>query len=313
MVKLFCSIERVFNPDKLSSNMKKITLRIPKRKVRTALKLLKDNNIKNFIELSHKGRAKIEIITSDATAEKTAAMMKDGLGIGKSLEEGLIEISDTTVYSPYIQEKEADHLMEKVIDTKIKEFSRLDNHFVIFSILSSIIATIGILLGSELILIGSMLVSPLMLPMMSTSFSVVSRKTSTLKHALKTELAGIFIIFIVTAVTAFIIPGNGSLSSLIVRASYSHVYIPLAIVLGIVAAYSFATDKVRNLTGVAISVSLLPPLVVSVILTMVGQFSSAIQAMTVFVVNALGIHMSSIAVFMYLKAKAPEWYKFRGL
>jgi len=293
--------------------MKKITIRIPKKKSKEAIKLLKDNNIKNYLELSSRTRAKIEIITSEATAEKTAEMIKEGLKIGKSLDEGLIEISDTTVYSPYMAEKEADHIMEKEMDTRMKEFSKLDRHYIMFIVLSSILATMGVALNNELILIGSMLVSPLMLPMMSTSFSIVSKKTNILKRAFEAELMGVFIIFITTAITTILLPNHIDTSLIAERVVYSNIYIPLAIVLGIVAAYSFATNKARNLTGVAIAVSLLPPLVMSVLLIIKGQFFSASQAMVIFLINALGIHLSSIAVFIYLRAKGPEWFKYKGI
>jgi uncharacterized hydrophobic protein (TIGR00341 family) len=293
--------------------MKKITIRIPKKKTKDAIKLLETNNIKNYLELSSKKTTKIEIITSGATAEKTAAMLKDGLGIGKSLEEGLIEISDTTVYSPYMPEKTADHIMEKEMDARIKEFSKLDMHYVSFIILSSLIATMGVALNNELILIGSMLVSPLMLPMMSTSFSIVSKKKNILKQAFETEFMGVFIVFITAAVTTLLLPNHINVEEISMRVIYSNIYIPLAVVLGIVAAYSFATDKARNLTGVAIAVSLLPPLVISVLLIMKAQFMAASQAMIIFLINAFGIHMSSIAVFIYLKTKAPAWYKYRGV
>lgn len=293
--------------------MKKITIRIPKKKSKEAIKLLKENNIKNYLELSSRNRAKIEILTSEATVEKTAEMIKEGLGIGKSLEEGLIEISDTTVYSPYMPEKTADHIMEKEMDIRIKEFSKLDRHYIMFIILSSILATMGVALNNELILIGSMLISPLMLPMMSTSFSIVSKKKSILRQALEAELMGVFIIFLTTAITTILLPNHIDTSQIVVRVVYSNIYIPLAIVLGIVAAYSFATDKARNLTGVAIAVSLLPPLVISVLLLMKAQLFSAGQAMFIFLINALGIHLSSIAVFIYLRVKGPEWFKYKGI
>lgn len=151
-------------------------------------------------------------------------------------------------------------LVRKLVQSGTPDF----DYFYLIG-LSTLMATLGLLLDSGAIVIGSMLIAPLMYPilgvalglvMMGQSFNVLQRALSTL---LKSLAAGLLL-----SVAAAFFFGNETMyvsAEVMARAYASHLHLLVALTAGAAVSYMLARPEWSDtLPGVAIAVALIPPL-----------------------------------------------------
>ena len=145
---------------------------------------------------------------------------------------------------------------------------------------ASIIAGLGLLTNSAVVVLSAMLISPLMGPILSAAFGASLKDPVLFWGSLLAELRAALVTFLMGAIVALVygpyavsyganpIPtaemaGRGEPSGLLGG-------FIIALASGIVVANAITSDGVNSLVGVAISASLLPPIVNSGIMVMFG-------------------------------------------
>ncbi|XP_059175726.1 uncharacterized protein LOC131955573 isoform X2 [Physella acuta] len=165
-------------------------------------------------------------------------------------------------------------VVAQVVDS-VKSDALFTFDFLMLVMLASMVAVMGLLEASSVALVASMLVSPLMGPIIAGVFGTVIRNHDLLKVGFKSEIKGLCLCILMGFVTGFIpaalestgakwrstenwptieMSARGSLRSLLVG-------VLIAIPSGAGVALSILGGKVGSLVGVAISASLLPPAV----------------------------------------------------
>lgn len=193
--------------------------------------------------------------------------------------------------------EKAKHSTFITTDEPLRQYSS----YFICTVLSAIIATGAIAAESTAIVIGAMLIAPLMSPMLGTSFAIAVGKP---KKALKTitiAAAGAAIVIVVAALVTFVIPagipidGNVEISS---RTSPRVVDLIVAVASGLVGAMAITRKDISDtIPGVAIAVSIVPPLCVVGIGMVNGNPSMALGALLLFVVNFFAIQLTGNIAF----------------
>lgn len=186
---------------------------------------------------------------------------------------------------------------------KLIEYSTPDFDYFYLISLSILMATFGLLLDSGSIVIGSMLIAPLMYPILALSlglvmsnYGVIGRSTSTLVKSLGGAL-------LLSIVGAFLF-GNEAMyhsSEVLNRTEPSILHFFVAVVAGAAVAYIMTRPEwSTTLPGVAISVALIPPLAT------VGVGIAALDAVIVkgasiiFILNLAGIIGTAIVVYLLM-------------
>lgn len=179
----------------------------------------------------------------------------------------------------------------------VKAQGELTFDFVAFIILAGMIAALGLMDNNVVSIIAAMLVSPLMGPIMAITFGIIVRDTALTKLGLKTELIGLFICllfgFFFGLLNAFwgdIPPYEGSSWSpsrwpnpeMSSRGHWRSLWVGSLVALpsGGGVAMAILGGNSACLVGVAISASLLPPIINSGILwslSVVKVFKSMTQ------------------------------------
>jgi uncharacterized hydrophobic protein (TIGR00271 family) len=166
-------------------------------------------------------------------------------------------------------------------------------------VLSTIIATAGLLSDSAAVVIGAMLVAPLMNPVMAAAGAVVMGWPGRFYGAL----------WLVTAM------GLGALllSSLITVISPDLVFLPeqvlartrptfydllIALAAGSAGAYTITRKESSAIPGVAVAVALLPPLASAGILLTSGEKELALRAVVLFLTNLIAMILAGALTFM---------------
>lgn len=181
---------------------------------------------------------------------------------------------------------------------------RLMNFFVLL-LFSTVIATYGVLSNSSSVVIGAMIVAPLMGPIMAMTAAAVMGSLPRTLRALALSIAGIISVILFSYLLSWIVPditisftNNGEITSRISPGLYA-----LLIALGAGGAGAFIVSRAEiadSMGGVAIAISLVPPLCVVGISLRQGQLEAAAGALLLFMTNFLAILLAGGIVFMAL-------------
>lgn len=170
--------------------------------------------------------------------------------------------------------------------------------------LSAIIATCGIAAESTAIIIGAMLIAPLMSPMIGTSFAITAGKPRAALKTLGVTVAGTAVVVLVSMLVTLIIPTGVSLSGneeVASRVAPRVVDLIAAVASGLVGALAIARDDIFDvIPGVAISISVVPPLCVVGAALVGGDLVIASGALLLFIVNFFAIQLAGNILFYFM-------------
>lgn len=201
-----------------------------------------------------------------------------------------------------LSESEKDAAIESIIQ---RASPRAD--FFLMLVLSMSMAVFGILLGSTVILIGSMLVAPLLYPLLSLSLGIIVGDEKLISQALvtlaKSVGLGLLAGFIIGLLFAGASPSpEASPLGIIAGGASSFMYAIVAVIAGFAAAFAIAKPHLNEtLPGVAIAVALVPPLAVAGVGLSLFNWPMVSNALLLFVVNVVGIMFSAMIVFAMLR------------
>ncbi len=168
-------------------------------------------------------------------------------------------------------------------------------------VLSTAIATGGILLDSTATVIGAMIVAPLATPIQAIGLAIVTTRPSQIARSATILAASIGIVIGLPWVfTALLhVPVNLATNGQITgRTSPGLLDLSVAIATGLVGAYATTRSDLSGvLPGVAIAISLVPPLSVVGICLSQGGWDEAWGAFLLFAANAVAMIICAMFVF----------------
>lgn len=174
--------------------------------------------------------------------------------------------------------------------------ARLDKKFLLLIILSSAIATLGLLQSSAAVVIGAMLVSPLLGPIMGVGFGLATLESNLIKRSLVTMAAGMAVAIIVAMLIIWMSPIQDVTSELRARTQPTLLDLGVAVVGGIAGVYAIMRKLSGVMVGVAIATALVPPLSTVGFGLATGRFDFALGAALLFLTNTLAIAFAATAV-----------------
>lgn len=180
----------------------------------------------------------------------------------------------------------------------VEEITSLSYVFVLLSLLSSVVAAIGILQNNVAVIIGAMVIAPLLGPNVSFSLATTLGDIDLAKRALKANMAGIFTVLSFAAIVGYMLKVDPNIPELISRTKVSPGDVILAMAAGSAAALSLTTGVASALIGVMVAVALLPPLVVLGMLVGQGEWQLAMGAMLLVLTNLICINLSGVVTFL---------------
>jgi uncharacterized hydrophobic protein (TIGR00271 family) len=170
---------------------------------------------------------------------------------------------------------------------------RLVNFFALL-LLATVIATYGVLSDSTATVIGAMIVAPLMGPIMATTAAVIMGSAGRAGRALALVGLGVITVIALSYVLTLIVPSviisftdNSQITS---RVNPGLLALLTALASGAAGAFIVAREEIADsMGGVAIAISLVPPLCVVGISLSQGQWDAAEGALLLFVTNFVAI------------------------
>ena len=180
---------------------------------------------------------------------------------------------------------------------------------IILVILSAIVAAIGLVRDSSVVLVGAMVIAPMLGPNVAMSFSICLGDYELLGKSLKANLLRITVAFIFSLLLGFFI-NLSTLSSEILNRTVLHISdILLALSAGIAAALSYTTAISEGFIGVMVAVALMPPLVASGLLLSSGYFEYGISAFLLFILNIVCVNFATMITFFLQDIRPKKWWE----
>jgi uncharacterized hydrophobic protein (TIGR00271 family) len=178
--------------------------------------------------------------------------------------------------------------------------------FWLLLVLSATIATAGIVEDSTATVIGAMIIAPLATPIQGVAVAIAEAQPRPLLRSGAILLAAVAVVIAWSALVAWILPtlsATDDNSQITSRDAPTLVDLFAAAATGAAGAFAIARRDIGDiLPGVAIAISLVPPLAVVGVTGVQSDFTGAAGALLLFATNVLAIVVVGVAVFSGLRA-----------
>ena len=197
------------------------------------------------------------------------------------------------LFNPDWQNKK--HVIDQLI---VSSKANWDYYFLLS--IATVVTTIGILYKDQVIFLGGILIAPLLSPILALSLGIVTGNPHSIFRALKNIIISLFVITLLSYLVTFLLsPPTDYLLQIIQQLRVGTHYLYVAILSGAAASFSWVKQKVSMiLPGVAMAVSLLPPVSFWGIAWYAQSYSLFYQAFLLFTLNLLGITLASAIIFL---------------
>ncbi len=206
-------------------------------------------------------------------------------------------------------EKKEAAISREELYTDIQATSKLSWTYLVFVLLASLVAAIGILRDNVVITIGAMVIAPLLGPNVALSLATTLADVDLARRAVKTNVVGIAAALVLAVLLGAMLRIDPAAPSFISGSQVSLGDILLALAAGSAAALSFTTGVLSALIGVMVAVALLPPIVILGMLIGSGQWEMALGALLLLLTNLICINLAGVVTFLARGIRPLTWWE----
>ncbi len=189
-------------------------------------------------------------------------------------------------------------LREELVQ-KVNKDIVFDVNFIVLTILSAIVATIGLNSDSVTIVIAAMVIAPLLGPILAFGLGTALGDTDLMARAAKTGLFGFLIGFATALMITLVMPVNLVSQELLDRTTIGPAIVILALASGAAAALSLTTGLSSALVGVMVAVALLPPSAAAALFLGAGEYQQAQKSAILLGLNVVSVLLAAQLVFAW--------------
>ncbi len=184
----------------------------------------------------------------------------------------------------------------------VKEDMVFRGHKAWILVFSILIASIGLNENSTAVIIGAMLISPLMGPIVAIGLSIGTYDFETFKRGLKNLLIAVTISLVASTLYFWLTPIKEAHSELLARIRPTFLDVMIALFGGFAGIIAEARQEKSNvIPGVAIATALMPPLCTAGYGLGTGQMRFFLGAMYLFFINSVFISIATYLMVKYLR------------
>ncbi|GAA4606067.1 putative hydrophobic protein (TIGR00271 family) [Actinoplanes octamycinicus] len=209
---------------------------------------------------------------------------------------------------------DVERILTRLFLTHGNRHRNLTNFWVLL-VLAAVIASAGVIADSTATVIGAMIVAPLMTPILGTALAIVLADRRQLVYHLALTLAGAALVVAIGYLMGapfhldVVAANNSQVAS---RVSPRFIDLIAALATGLVGGFALIRSDVSDtLPGVAIAISLVPPLAVVGLTAESGAYGESLGALLLFGTNVAAIIATGTAIM--LAARLREAAKEAGL
>jgi len=174
--------------------------------------------------------------------------------------------------------------------------------YYLMLLMAGLIALLGLLTNSVAVVIGAMLISPLMGPIISSGLALTIGDLPLAQRAFRTIAISVMLTILVTAFVTLLSPLKEPTSEILARVRPNIYDLFIAMLSGIVGAVALCTKRnyLITATGVAVATAVIPPLSVAGYGLGTGQIMLGLGGFLLFFTNFVAIVLTSDLVFFIM-------------
>jgi len=176
-------------------------------------------------------------------------------------------------------------------------------------VLSTVVATIGLVRDNLAVIIGAMVIAPLLNPNITLSLATTLGDGKLARQALLVNVAGVGLAFLLALVMGLLIPVDTAVSEIAGRTQVGLSDVVLALAAGSAGALAVTSGVSAALVGVMVAVALLPPLAVTGLLFGAGDFALSGGAALLTAVNVICVNLAGVATFLWQGVWPQRWWE----
>ena len=204
--------------------------------------------------------------------------------------------------SQWRQEKVVGPVKHAEITASVTEGAPFTNRYSFMVVMACGIAILGLLQNSAAVIIGAMLISPLMGPIVALGFSLTLLDTQLMRKSLVAVAVGVVLALAIAVGVVLVSPLQDPTSEILARTRPNLFDLLVAVLSGLAGGYAVIRQKGETIVGVAIATALMPPLAVVGFGLATGKSTIAYGAGFLFMTNLLAIALSVTLI--------SKWYGF---
>lgn len=172
--------------------------------------------------------------------------------------------------------------------------------YFLMMVMACLIALLGLLENSPAVIIGAMLISPLMGPILSCGLALTAADWVLGKKALRNLSLSILETILIAALATWLSPLKAVTPEILARTNPNLMDLLIALFSGIAGTLALCSSQggLTIIPGVAIAVAVMPPLATAGYGVSTGQWEIARGAFLLFFTNLMAIMISANAVFL---------------
>lgn len=267
----------------------------------TVLKIAKEEKVQDFRlgAIEKDGKQQIRMLVSDDKLQLVLDALQNLL-VSKPTTYIIVLPVDLTLPEPEEEERKEEDAATKAREALYEEVEkgvRLDVNFIVLVILSSLVATIGLITNNVAVIIGAMVIAPLLGPNLALSLGTAIGDFSLIRKSVQTLVSGLLLAVTVPTVLGMFWSFDITNQEVVLRTVVGIDSVALALASGAAAALSLTTGLSSVLVGVMVAVALLPPVAALGLMLGSGNMALATGAGLLLVVNIVCINLASKIVF----------------
>ena len=192
----------------------------------------------------------------------------------------------------------------------------LDSRYITMTVMSAAIAVLGLMLNSPAVVIGAMLVSPMMGPIVALGFSIALLDLDEMQRAVKAIAVGVGVALLVAIILTAVSPLKEPTSEILARTRPNFFDLLIAVFSGLAGAYGVIRQRGDTVIGVAIATALMPPIATVGFGLGTGDLHIAGGAFYLFLTNLVAIALAATltaGLFGFRPKLATAGGRWRGI
>ncbi|UIP00030.1 TIGR00341 family protein [Halobaculum sp. CBA1158] len=305
--------------------MRLVQVMVPAGKRETVLSTLDGEEIDYVLSDETSGREYTAVVSFPLPTEAVEPVLAELRDAGLERDAYTVVLNAETVVSKRFEKLEeryaedengnGDRIAREELEARATEMSPRLGAFVTMTVISTVVATAGLLLDSAAVVVGSMVIAPLIGPAMAASVGTVLDNDELFARGVKLQAFGAVLGVASAAVFAAILRYGRvvpfgveevfSIAEVRERLAPDVLSLPIALGSGVAGALSLASGVSSALVGVMIAAALVPPTAVVGIGIAWGRPGTVAGAALLVVVNFVAINFAALATLWY-KGYRPE-------
>ena len=184
--------------------------------------------------------------------------------------------------------------------------------FYAYTVLATLVASVGLLTDSVAVIIGAMVIAPLLGPLLALALGASLGDAPLIRQSALTAVSGIALALALSLLAGIVFPLDVATRAINARLGVGLAGLRVAGAPGAAGALAASRGTPGALVGVMVAVAILPPTVVVGLMMGQGRMIDAWGASQLLMLNIAGLHLAAQAVFIANGIRPGSWWQKRG-